>query len=146
VSAKARYTLVHKAMQAGLVNACHDCSDGGLAVALAEMALGGRLGAAVSLDAVPLMLGHGLEKIEQHLTALIYSESASRLLLTVPKAKTHTFEALFTLASGCALGLDAARIGEVTQMSELALSLGGSTVLCVECERLAAAFTATFGR
>ena len=35
------------------LSACHDCSDGGLAVALAEMCIGGRLGASIDLDAVP---------------------------------------------------------------------------------------------
>ena len=142
LSAKARYTLIHKAMQAGLVNACHDLSDGGLAVALAEMALGGRLGAAVSLDAVPAISGD-LEKTAAALTSLLYSESASRLLLTVPKAQAAAFEALFTPASGCTLGLDAARIGEVTSTPVLELSFGGSTVLAVESEKLAAAFKAT---
>jgi len=140
LSAKARYALVHKAMQAGLVNACHDLSDGGLAVALAEMALGGRLGAAVSLDAVPV---NGLEKTTAALTSLLYSESASRLLLTVPKAQAAAFEALFTPASGCTLGLDAARIGAVTPTPVLELSLGASTVLRVESEKLATAFKAT---
>ena len=39
-------------MQAGLVSACHDCSEGGLAVALAEMALAGGLGAEIDLAQV----------------------------------------------------------------------------------------------
>jgi phosphoribosylformylglycinamidine synthase len=37
----------------GLVNAVHDCSGGGLAVALAEMAISGGLGARVDLSAAP---------------------------------------------------------------------------------------------
>ena len=146
VSAKARYALVHKAIRGGLVSACHDCSDGGLAVALAEMALGGRLGASIRLGAVPLdgvAGGAGLEKTTASLTALLYSESASRLLLTVPEAKVAAFEALFTLDSGCKLGADAARIGEVTEAPVLEFSLGGKQVLRVESEALAAAFKAT---
>ncbi len=35
---------LHQAIRAGLVHSCHDLSEGGLALALAEMALGGRLG------------------------------------------------------------------------------------------------------
>ena len=140
LTAKARYSLVHKAMQAGLVNACHDLSDGGLAVALAEMALGGRLGAAINLDAVPV---DGLEKTANSLTALLYSESASRLLLTVPKVQASAFEALFTPASGCALGRNAARIGAVTDTPSLELALGNTNVLRLETEQLAKAFKAT---
>jgi len=47
----ARYRRLHSAMQTGRVRACHDVSEGGLAVALAEMALAGRLG--VTVDNLP---------------------------------------------------------------------------------------------
>ncbi len=49
----ASYRRFHRAARRGLVASCHDLSDGGLWVALAESALGGGLGADVSLDAVP---------------------------------------------------------------------------------------------
>jgi len=38
------YRALHAAMQEGLVRACHDLSEGGLATAAAEMCIGGRLG------------------------------------------------------------------------------------------------------
>ncbi len=38
------YRALHKAIKAGLVASCHDCSDGGLGVALAETAFAGGLG------------------------------------------------------------------------------------------------------
>ena len=44
-----RYVAVHHAMQKGLIRAAHDCSEGGLAVTLAEMAIGGRLGLEAAL-------------------------------------------------------------------------------------------------
>ena len=47
------FRAVHAAISRGLVRSCHDLSEAGLAVALAEMALAGGLGAAVSLDDVP---------------------------------------------------------------------------------------------
>ncbi len=40
--------LVHKLITAGLVSAVHDVADGGLAVALAEMALAGNIGATIA--------------------------------------------------------------------------------------------------
>ena len=39
-----RYRAVHELIGGGLVSAAHDVSDGGIAVALAEMAIGGQLG------------------------------------------------------------------------------------------------------
>ncbi len=88
VSALARYRALHKAINLGLVSACHDLSDGGLAVALAEMCIGGRLGAGVDIARVP-----ATEDI--NLTELLYAESASRLLVTVPQKHIEAFEALF---------------------------------------------------
>ena len=41
----ATFAAVHRAIDAGLVRACHDLSEGGLAVAAAEMAFAGGLGA-----------------------------------------------------------------------------------------------------
>lgn len=48
-----RFRALHRAMQAGLVQACHDCSEGGLGVALAEMCIAGRVGAEVQLMYAP---------------------------------------------------------------------------------------------
>ena len=50
---RGRSPRVHEAIAAGLVRACHDLSEGGLAVAAAEMAFAGGLGAAIELGEVP---------------------------------------------------------------------------------------------
>ena len=50
-AAPVRYRHLHQAMGTGKVRACHDVSEGGLAVAIAEMAIGGHLG--VQLTALP---------------------------------------------------------------------------------------------
>lgn len=131
-AALARYRTLHKAIGQGLVSACHDLSDGGLAVALAEMALGGRLGACVDVTAV-----RAAEDLT--LTALLYSESASRLLVTVPAGKAAMFESLF--------GDDAARIGSVGARDEeggrLSFMSGHSELFSHPVEELAKAFKAT---
>ncbi|MGI9621394.1 MAG: AIR synthase-related protein, partial [Acidimicrobiales bacterium] len=44
-----RYRAVHRAISRGLVTAAHDCSDGGVVVALAEMAIAARFGIEVDL-------------------------------------------------------------------------------------------------
>ncbi len=48
------YEALAGGIERGLLASAHDLSDGGLAVALAEAALGGRLGCSVSLDAIAL--------------------------------------------------------------------------------------------
>jgi phosphoribosylformylglycinamidine synthase II len=56
----------------GLATACHDCSEGGLAVALAEMCIGGGLG----LDASDVKLGGRLD-------AALFGEGQSRIVMAV---------------------------------------------------------------
>lgn len=70
-----RYRALHRAIREGLVEACHDLSEGGLGVALAEMALAGRLGAEVSLKG---MVGN-----VAHDDVLLFSESIGRFLIEV---------------------------------------------------------------
>jgi len=72
------FRAVHLAISHGLVRSCHDLSEGGLAVALAEMAMAGGLGAAISLRDVPC------EDDAAHDLVLLFSESPSRFLLEVP--------------------------------------------------------------
>ena len=54
-SALASYRKLHQAINSRLISACHDLSDGGLAVSLAEMCIGGRLGAHLALNRVPVI-------------------------------------------------------------------------------------------
>ena len=130
-SALARYRALYRAVQAGLVSACHDLSDGGLAVAVAEMCIGGRIGAVVDVDAVkaaePLTL-----------TERLYSESASRLLVTVPRASAAAFEGMFASQ----LGVSAARIGEVRE-GGLSFVSGHDPLFAHDVEDLARAFKGT---
>ena len=129
VSAKRRYETVFQAVQQGLVSACHDCSDGGLGVALAEMSLAGRIGARIDLDAAPV-LG------DLDAAGLLYAESASRLVVSVSPENEAAFEALFA-------GQTFARIGETTDDGRFSVVNTGADVLEVDVEELARAFKAT---
>ena len=82
------YTALHAAIQQGLVIACHDCSDGGLAVALAEMSFSGELGAQINLLKV---LREGCAEDAE----VLFSESPCRILAEVPASKAKRFESLF---------------------------------------------------
>ena len=84
------------------VMSAHDISDGGLAVAAAEMAFAGDIGLSLILADVP-----GREKIKRE-DALLFNESAGRILLEVPEDKRIEFE---TLLTGFPLG----RIGVFTE-------------------------------
>ncbi len=53
LAAKGLYEALEGAMARGLVASCHDCSDGGLGIALAETAFAGGLGMSIDLNQVP---------------------------------------------------------------------------------------------
>jgi phosphoribosylformylglycinamidine synthase II len=77
------YACLHKAMEKGLVLACHDLSEGGLAVAAAEMCIAGRLGMTLNLD-------------DDDTTLALFGESNGRLLAEVEAKDAVAFESLFT--------------------------------------------------
>jgi phosphoribosylformylglycinamidine synthase len=87
-AAKAK-VLMEKLSQAsvkGLVKACHDCSEGGIGVAAAEMAFAGGLGAKISLKSVPVS-----EKINRD-DFILFSESNSRFIVEVAPENKEKFE------------------------------------------------------
>ncbi|TNF33160.1 MAG: phosphoribosylformylglycinamidine synthase subunit PurL [Deltaproteobacteria bacterium] len=98
--APALYIALHGAMRAGLVRACHDLSEGGLLVAAAEMALGGRRGLTVDLSAVPVEDGLRPRQIA-------FLERPGRLLVEVAPRDVAAFEAALA-------GHVCARVGAVT--------------------------------
>jgi phosphoribosylformylglycinamidine synthase len=92
--AKATFAAVHRLIQAGYVRTCHDLSEGGLAVALAEMAFAGGLGARVYLGQVPhtLDLAQFVDRSEAVNAVLLFSESNSRFICEVPAEQVPHFE------------------------------------------------------
>ncbi len=100
--AKRSFTALSKASEKGLIKAMHDCSDGGLAVALAEVAFSGGLGMEIFLCEVPS------QPPAKRNEALLFSESNSRFVVEVEKAKQKEFEKLLKGASfglaGCVTG------------------------------------------
>ncbi len=91
---------------AGLAQSCHDLSDGGLAVALAEMAFAGGFGAEVFLKSAPT--GEEIERDD----SILFSESNSRFLLEVSPEDRAEFEVVIK-------GSDFAVIGKVTDGNSL---------------------------
>jgi phosphoribosylformylglycinamidine synthase len=79
---KAVQKAVRESVRAGLLKAAHDCSDGGLAVALAEMCFGKDLGCRVTL------------RSRLRADALLFGEDASRIVVSYPAANGERIEAI----------------------------------------------------
>jgi len=132
-AALATYRAYNGALNAGLVASCHDLSDGGLAVAAAESAFAGGFGIAVELGKVPFK-GDAAGKSD---AVLLFSESASRLLVTVRAEKAEAFEKALA-------GTVFARIGAVTEGRTLAVKgLSGAVVVDSALSELKAAWQGT---
>ncbi len=112
-AAKARklYNALHSAISQGLVASCHDCSDGGIAVALAESAFAGGLGIEADADKIPT--AENMRNDE-----LLFSESASRFVVTVQPENRQKFEKALE-------GNSFALIGSVTPKEELVIKDAG---------------------
>ena len=66
----------------GLVQSAHDCSEGGLAVAIAESCISGKLTAQIQLA----------NFVDSHLTQVLFGESASRIVVSVKDGDRHKWE------------------------------------------------------
>jgi phosphoribosylformylglycinamidine synthase len=97
-SAKAIFNKVHSLIRQRTIAACHDCSEGGLAVALAEMAFAGGLGAQINLAELKNQTGIAQNDV------LLFSESASRFLVEVAPEKEEKFLAALKGLPVCKLG------------------------------------------
>ena len=92
---RALQQLLVEAARSDLLASAHDCSDGGLAVTLAESAIAGEAGFAIALPG------------DLPWYATLFSESASRAVVSIAPEKIDLFE---TAAS--AHGVPFARVGE----------------------------------
>ncbi|MEM9413038.1 MAG: AIR synthase-related protein, partial [Planctomycetota bacterium] len=81
------FRLVHSAINQRLVRSCHDLSEGGLAVAAAEMAFAGGLG--MELDVQSICERDGVSKL-----AALFSESNGRFIVEVNPQNQQAFESL----------------------------------------------------
>jgi phosphoribosylformylglycinamidine synthase len=95
--------ILREAIKRGCIQSAHDVSEGGLGVAIAESVMTGEyLGATVDIN----LAGDPL---------LLFSESQSRFVVSVPKKRQHAFERL----------VDAQYIGYTTSTQRLEISVNG---------------------
>jgi phosphoribosylformylglycinamidine synthase len=81
------YRALHQAMKNGYLQSCHDCSEGGMLVALAESALGGGMGVRADLD-------KQVETIKNYggsLAELFFHEAPGRFIVSVAEENLQKF-------------------------------------------------------
>jgi len=114
--ARKMFRAVTRAIDCGLVKACHDLSEGGLAVAAAEMAFAGGYGLELDLRKVP---AKGLRRDD----FVLFSESNSRFLVEISEKARDEFEGLMK-------GRVCAEVGKVSKSPRLCVrGLGGEVVV-----------------
>lgn len=123
---------ISAAIERELIVSCHDCSEGGLAVAIAEMAFAGGLGIEADL--------RGLPKSRDcwRIDARLFSESTSRYIVEVEPEKYDAFAKLM-------LNLPFGQIGKVTEEKTLTIKAeDGKIVIKVDSASLKQAWQKTF--
>jgi phosphoribosylformylglycinamidine synthase len=118
--APAMYRALHKTMTGRLVRACHDVSEGGLAVAAAEMCIGGRRGMSLTIAA-------------DDAAVALFGEGNARLLVEVKPDDGDTFQALFDRSV-------VKRIGAVTAGTRLNISTQTQALVSVSVAELVKAW------
>ncbi len=131
--AAALYKALHRAMEDRLVASCHDCSDGGLAVALAETAFSGGWGITVDLRKTPK---EGVDRND----FLLFSESQSRFVVTVHRQHREAFEKTLS-------GQNWAQVGAVREDDRFeVIGLEGETIIQTRIQTLKQAWQQPLGR
>lgn len=102
---------VHAAMEQGLVRSCHDLSEGGLGLAISEMAFSGGFGVRLDLQDV-IYVGK-----DKRFDFILFAESNTRFLLEIEKTHAAEIKDIFQ-------GLPLAKIGETTEVKQLRIFFG----------------------
>lgn len=123
---------ISEAIAGELVISCHDCSEGGLAVALAEIGFAGGLGIEADLRGLPKSSDCA------RTDAQLFSESNSRYILEVEPDNFDAFAKLM-------LNLPFGQIGKVTNGNNLIIKAeNGADVINAELDSLKQAWQKTF--
>lgn len=121
--AKNLYSALSIAIKKRLVASCHDCSDGGLGIALAETAFSGWLGMSVDISRAPAV---GIARDDY----LLFSESQSRFVVTIHPSAKSEFEEVMK-------GNAVVEVGKVTPDRTLVINgLKGNTIIEEDIYRL----------
>ena len=120
------YRALSTAIQSGLIQTAHDCSEGGVAVAAAEMCIGGRVGAEIDID------GTGNASVWSRL----WGESLGRFLVGVQPENEAAFVKWMA-------GHPITMLGTVTDSENLTISDGYDVLIDVETTSMVEAWQKT---
>ena len=123
------YGKLERAIKRRLLSSCHDLSEGGLAVALAECCIAGGLGAEAELSPAA-------GRLSPH--QLLFSESSGRFVVSVRKKDEKKFRQAMR-------GAAFARIGQVSGNGALSASLNGARLASVPLASLSSSWKKTMG-
>ena len=124
------YKALTQAIHSGLVASAHDCSDGGLAVAITESCIGIDSGADIEISALK-----GFDD-ELDKWGALFGESLGRILVSISPKNIESFESLFT-------NISFTRIGVVEDNDNLTISNQGIPVLSKSIDELRVAWKGT---
>ena len=116
---------INMAIDKGLVLACHDLSEGGLGLAISEMAFSGDIGAEVSLDDI-IYIGK-----KRRFDFILFAESNTRFLIEVAKKNSEAIEEIFE-------GLPIAKIGKTMKDKRLKVFSGDKKIIDLPLELIKA--------
>lgn len=108
--AKQTFATVHEAIMQKRIRSCHDLSEGGLALALAEMSIAGRLGVQADLSSME----DGLTDV-----ARLFSESNTRFILEVTPENEAALQQQFAAAE-----VRLVKLGQVNETGRVVISSG----------------------
>ncbi len=116
------FRAVHQAIQRGLVFSCHDLSEGGLAVAAAEMAFAGGIGAELLLENLTAAESLRTVNAGSRAAVALFSESNTRFLMEVPASGLSQLAEIFA-------GLPLTEVGRTTSAATVRALHGGQLLL-----------------
>ena len=122
----ATYRALSTSIRAGWVRTAHDCSEGGLAVALAEMCIGGRIGATVDID------GSG----EADVWGRLWGESLGRFVVAVSPQHEASFLAAMK-------GHPTTVLGQVVNDDVLTITDGDDALISMDVGTMATVWKGT---
>ena len=129
---KPSMSAVSRAVEERLINSCHDCSEGGIGVAAAEMAFSGGFGMELSLAHAPRDVEVTTDDV------LLFSESNSRFIVEVSCENRAAFEERIKgVPCGC--------IGRIIEQEDFVINgIDGDTVVETQIRHLKKAWQNTF--
>jgi phosphoribosylformylglycinamidine synthase len=108
---KAIHAALLGVIRKGLVRSAHDCSEGGLAVAIAESTFGTNLGASIDFGTTTVRAD-----------VVLFNETQGRIVITVKPSDVSALEEELKRS-----GVPFRKIGEVTSKAELSIKTGGNS-------------------